>query len=78
MDFQKMSCPHYAPRKKPIPLDPIGRQRTCISSGTHSAETDRMTIHGFRAIVQTIMDEVLGFRADDGLNHGPAVAIGEP
>ena len=39
--------------------------------------TDQMTAHGFRATARTILDEVLGFRADY-IEHQLAHAVRDP
>ena len=38
---------------------------------------DRMTLHGFRAMARTILDEVLGFRPDF-IEHQLAHAVRDP
>lgn len=40
-------------------------------------EKDKMTIHGFRAMTRTILDEVLGFRPDF-IDHQLAHAVKDP
>ena len=51
--------------------EPVGALRAL------DIQPDRMTMHGFRAMARTILDEVLGFRPDF-IEHQLAHAVRDP